>query len=1097
MTPVDQDARDRITTDTSSTLFVNAGAGSGKTSALVNRITTLVLTDQIRLANVAAVTFTEKAGAELRDRLRARFEEVWRGDDEAQRQRAAEALEDLDRAAVGTLHAFAQRILTEHAISAGLPPLLEVLDDVGSSVAFEERWAGLQTALLDDNEMERALLLGMAAGLKLDHVRSLARALGADWDLIGDQVLTTPAPAVGVPDVTTLLGRATEVLDLAQHCSDPEDRLLSKFDPLRQAVAVLSAASDDGARIGGLQDLKALKFTQGRAANWTCPIADVREAGTALAQEADRILAAVLDACLRSVTCWTARHVLEAAQDRQCSGRLEFHDLLVLARDLLRRDPEVREALSNTYQRLLLDEFQDTDPIQIEFAVRIAGGAAAEQDRWQDIKVPDGRLFFVGDAKQSIYKFRRASIATYLQAQEHLGEQVHLTTNFRTVEPVLHWVNQVFGRIIAATPAAQPAYEPLDPHRSDTGHGPAVTILGAEAHTGLPRAAADILRQREAGDVAAVIHRMLTEQWQVFDRQSETWRAVRHDDIAVLVPARTSLPHLEDALDTAGIQYRAEASSLVYEAAEVRDLLACARAIADPTDELSLLTALRSPLFGCGDDDLWNWKRGGGGFNLWAPNVAADASGVGPGVVGTAIAAIRTLARRTRWAAPSELLSAIIDDRRMLEVAAHSPRRRDAWRRLRFVVDQARAWSETSHGGLRAYLAWATHQGQEGSRVAESVLPETDADAVRITTIHAAKGLEYPVVIMSGMTAQPRRPNGLRLLWPTSGGYEVKVGAGIQTDDFDTTAPVDEQMDDLERLRLLYVAATRARDHLVVSLHRSAASSVNTAAQVLAGAGAVTDTVFAFSVGELTSELTPPAETAVAVPDHEDWAAQVSSARVRTQLDGAIVASGLEGTEPEVVLLGEPQDDGIHKGPRDLALPPWSKGRYGSAVGRAVHAVLQSVDLATGRGLAEAVQAQALAEGVTEHEDLIRQLVQAALDSNLVQRAAKREHWRETYVGTARADGTILEGYVDLIYREDDGTLVIVDYKTDAVPAEGLASRVTYYKPQITAYVECLRAATGQDPRAVLLFLHPQGSAEVAVPVQGFAATLPEVGPVP
>jgi ATP-dependent exoDNAse (exonuclease V) beta subunit len=371
-------------------------------------------------------------------------------------------------------------------------------------------------------------------------------------------------------------------------------------------------------------------------------------------------------------------------------------------------------------------------------------------------------------------------------------------------------------------------------------------------------------------------------------------------------------------------------------------------------------------------------------------------------------------------------------------------------------------------------------------------LPETDADAVRITTIHAAKGLEYPVVIMSGMTAQPRRPNGLRLLWPTSGGYEVKVGAGIQTDDFDDTAPIDEQMDDLERLRLLYVAATRARDHLVVSLHRSAASSVNTAAQVLAGAGGVTDTVLAFCAGQLTSGLTPPAETDVTVPNHEDWAAQVSSARVRAQIDGAIVASGLEGTEPEVVLhLGKHQDDGLHKGPRDLTLPPWSKGRYGSAVGRAVHAVLQSVDLATGDGLDEAVQAQALAEGVSEHADLIRQLVKAALDSNLVQRAATREHWRETYVGTSRADGTILEGYVDLIFREDDGTLVIVDYKTDAVPSGGLASRVTYYTPQIAAYIECLRSASGQDPRAVLLFLHPRGSAEREVPVQSSSAARP------
>jgi len=1088
---VDQDARDRITTDTGATLFVNAGAGSGKTSALVGRIATLVLTDGMSLSSIAAVTFTEKAGAELRDRLRARFEDAWRASDDIAGQRAAEALDDLDRAAVGTLHAFAQRILTEHAIPAGLPPLLEVLDDVGSSVAFEERWASLQTALLDDDTMEQPLLLGMAAGLKLDHVRSLARSLGADWDLITDRVLTAPTPPVAVPDLRPLLAQAAALLALSDQCTDPADRLLTKFDPLRQAVAVLQSAPDDGARLAGLQDLKALKFSQGRAANWGCSIADVRGAGNALAQEADQILGVVLDSCLRALTRWTAERVLAAAHDRRRSGQLEFHDLLVLARDLLRRDPEVRQVLHNTYQRLLLDEFQDTDPIQIDLAVRIAGGAEASHDQWSDVEIPAGRLFFVGDAKQSIYKFRRASIATYLQAQDHLGEQLSLTTNFRTTTPLLEWINDVFSTVITFSPGAQPHYEALAPHRTETGRGPAVTVLGAEAHTNLPRAAADILRQREADDVAAAIHQMMTDQWQVYDQQDKNWRNVRHSDIAVLVPARTSLPFLEDALEAAALPYRAEASSLVYEAPEVRDLLACARAIADPTDELSLVTALRSPLFGCGDDDLWNWKHSGGHFNFWADHPRADTDGNGPGPIGTAIAAVRRLATRSRWDTPSELLTAIIDDRRMLEVAAHSARRRDVWRRLRFVVDQARAWSETSHGGLRAYLAWAAHQGQETSRVAESVLPENDVDAVRITTIHAAKGLEFPVVIMSGMTAQPRRPTGLRVLWPQDGGYEVKLGAGIQTGDFDAAVPVDEQMDEMERLRLLYVAATRARDHLVVSLHRAAGSSAATAASVLAGAGAATPGAERFTAPERTaSPGRSMHEVQAEPPGRDQWDTAMAKARGSALRDAAVVASGLEGTEPAVILRTTDQDEaGLHKGPRDLALPPWSKGRYGSAVGRAVHAVLQTIDLATGEGLDGAVAAQCVAEGVTAHADIVRALVQSGLQSDLVRRAATRPHWRETYVGSVLDDDTILEGYVDLIYRDDDGVLVIVDYKTDAVPTSGLDARAVFYAPQLRAYAACLRMATDSEPRVALLFLNPAGSAERSLVTEESAIT--------
>ena len=155
-------------------------------------------------------------------------------------------------------------------------------------------------------------------------------------------------------------------------------------------------------------------------------------------------------------------------------------------------------------------------------------------------------------------------------------------------------------------------------------------MLGADAHTDLPRAAASILREREAADVAGVIQQALNDGWQVYDEDKETWRAARRDDIAILVPARTSLPFLEDALDAAGIAYRAEASSLVYQAEEVRTLLACARAIADTSDALSLVTALRSPAFGCGDDDLWRWKHAGGYFSIYSELDADEPQSDGP-----------------------------------------------------------------------------------------------------------------------------------------------------------------------------------------------------------------------------------------------------------------------------------------------------------------------------------------------------------------------------------------------------------------------------------------------------------------------------------
>ncbi len=1130
----DAEARTRIETDTHETLFVDAGAGSGKTKSLVDRVRTLVLTDEIPLREIAAVTFTEKAGAELRDRLRVEFESAERAavvalsaeegaaEDRAEWQRkcqlAEAALDDLDAAAIGTLHSFAQRILGEHPIEAKLPPRIEVLDEIASSVAFEERWAELRIALLDDASVRDPLLMAMASGVDLDHLRSLTRLLGNDWDLAVDRIVNVPPPPVpAVPDVTDLVAEAARVAALADQCWEDEDKLLPKLAEIGAWGERLQLAPDPETTLAVLGQATWKTKGSGRQGNWPS-IGAVRDSAEELVRRATDMKDAVLGVSLRALAHWLACRVVDAAQERRAEGRLEFHDLLVLARELLRGPADgtagdVREVLSQRYGRLLLDEFQDTDPIQIELAVRIAGGRAASQDSWEDVVVPAGSLFVVGDPKQSIYRFRRADIGMYLKSQVVLGRGgsgVSLTTNFRTVAPVLEWVNTVFAWLIIGEEDRQPSYEALGSRRVlQPGAGPAVTVLGADEHQDKPNAS--LLREREAADVAAVVRQALDREkpWRVCDRRTGQWRDAQAKDIAVLVPARTSLPFLESAFDVAGVPYRAESSSLVYEASEVRDLLGAARAVADPSDALALVAALRSPLFGCGDDDLWRWKHAGGVFHLLAP--VDDALADSP--VGQAISYLRRLHYDARWMPPSELLGRLVADRRMLETAARTwgPRARDQWRRLRFVVDQARAWSESEHGGLRAYMAWASRQGEETSRVAEAVLPETDAEAVRVMTVHAAKGLEFPIVVLSGMTSGKYTPRGVRLLW-TADSYEVSVRKDVHTEDFDKAQPVDEQMSDLERRRLLYVATTRARDHLVVSLHRGGGNA-ETSAKLFSAAGAAKVAgVVSFSAEGVGDESRLGDSALIGVgppPDFATWLASLTSVRAGSRESSSVSASGLEGTDPRVAFSVSAADDealrevvdavepgtrgarefveagaaeverlihpGTAKGGRSVELPPWSKGRYGSAIGRAVHGVLQTVDLATGEGLDEAVKAQCLAEGVNDYEPIVRALAQSALDSDVVKTAATRPHWRETYVGTVSTEGehagAVLEGFVDLIYRDDDGTLVIVDYKTDSIPNEAVSARAAFYAPQTRLYASTVATATMHAARAAILFL--------------------------
>jgi ATP-dependent helicase/nuclease subunit A len=1051
VTLADQHVRDRMTTALDSTLFVEAGAGSGKTTVLVDRIVALVR-NGTPLRHIAAVTFTEKAASELRDRVRVKLETAGE----------AGALDELDGAAIGTLHSFARRVLSEHPIESGLPPLFEVLDDLGSRVAADRRWNELQTRLLHDPDAAPVLRLGFAAGLKLDHLRTLAHQLDANWDLVDERLATAPEPAAPRVDISQLRTMASRLLFRREECTAPTDKLRVRLDEL-EAWLRSTEDADDAALLELLGTLPRAGRI-GQKSSWSCPIDEIRADFAAVHDAGIRIRAQVIDRVLRSLLPRIAHPTLSAAQQRVAEGRLQFHDLLVLSRQLVRGNGEVRQQLAQQYQRLLLDESQDTDPIQVELAVRIAAGASAEQDNWRNVRVPEGALFFVGDAKQSIYRFRRADIRTYLEARKSLGETVALTTNFRSTREILNWINDVFGRLIIETADAQPAYLPLDPPPElpewAAEDGPPVVVLGATAHADKPTA--DQVRQREAHDIAALVARAVREDWRTKER------ALSLADITILAPSRTSIGGLEQALSEAGIPYRTEAATFVYSASEVRELLLCAKAVDDPTDQLAVVATLRAPMFGCSDADLWRWKASGGSWNLVAHPKQV-------GVVADGLAQLREWARSRSLRAPSELLEEILERRRVLETAVDSPRYRETWRRLRFVVDQARAWSESEHGSLREYLRWAAGQADDSARVTETVLPETDTDAVRITTIHASKGLEFPFVIVAGMSSagSNQRPP---VLWPADGGCELKLGAGLTTLGYQDADTDERRFEACEDTRLLYVACTRAQYHLALSLHRTEGRPCPAAVLADACQDRHHEAWTAPAITERLHRATPPLVDPP--PTWERWIAAHNAAlangRRREAESATDIAHGRAATELPIFAR-----QGLAKQPRDIELPPWAKGRYGTAIGRAVHGVLQSVDLATGDDLDELSASQAVAEGVRDATRDVANAARAALDSAIIKRAARRPHWRETYVGTI-VDGTLIEGYVDLLFRDDNG-LVLIDYKTDAAIT---ADAVAAYQTQLAVYARAISDATGEPvTRALLLFLRPSGAMEHAVAV--------------
>ena len=1088
----DQAHRDLVTDALDTTLFVEAGAGSGKTTALVRRVVNLI-TGGVPVGQIAAITFTDKAAAELRHKVRASLIAAAEAPDQHRAARAAGALDELDQAPIGTLHAFARRLLNEFPVDAQLPPQFAVLDEVQSATAFHERFTDFLEALLDDQASVRLVELCQYDSFGIETgVRRMAEDFQANWDLVADRVSPARPSPVDDASVQQQLGaRCTTIAAFRAPDDDTQEKHIQLFADRAHMLARAMPLSE---LLRLLKDLADLKYDRaGSSAKWKkhhgsdeqllayrqalAHVADVaRTAITAFNEERRLTLGALLQ-----------EFTLSSVAMRQQDGELEFHDLLVLARRLVATNAEVRQQLHQRYTHLLLDEFQDTDPIQLELAVRItshpatqAFGANNSAPDWRTLRPLPGRLTVVGDPKQSIYRFRRADIAQFLRAREQIGAQrATLSANFRSAGPVIEWVNHTMGNLIQPEDDVQPAYEPLVAARTGGHQHGTVTVLGAEPHTDLPRAAAETLREREADDVAAAVVQALAEQWPVW-RDGEL-QPCRPGDITILLPSRLSLPALQVALAARDVPYRAENSSLVYAAPEVRALMLALRAADDPTDELAIVSALRTPLFGCSDRELYEWKVTHGLHWSWHGMPASVPEAIRMHPVAIGLACLGQVAARLPYSTPSQLLAWLVEQRCVMELALAQRGSRDVWRRVRFVIDQARAWSEAGGHGVRRYLLWTRLQGDEGRFVAETVLPETDHDVVRIMTIHAAKGLEFPITIVSGLTSKASVARGRRVVWPP--------GTWALSDPFDPTyqqfLPVDEQMSHAERRRLLYVACTRAMDHLVVSLHRAENSNGSAAHELaLASAGALQRTF-----ARTEAALPVPAAAAPELPwaDEAEWSATWQADLLRAGKSAALSATTL------ATRLGaaraDATDEGLQKDAVDLDLPPWQRGRYGTAVGRAVHAVLQFADLKTGANIPGLAAAQAAAEGVLGHERTIERLARSALQAPIVAEGIQGNHWRELFVATTLteddaelpgAQATVVEGYIDLLVRHPQRGLVVVDYKTDQVPAGAeRAQRLRRYGTQLAAYGLALEQLLGEPIRGgVLVMCRPSGAAE-------------------
>jgi ATP-dependent exoDNAse (exonuclease V) beta subunit len=776
-------------------MLLSANAGSGKTAVLTERVVRAVLEDGLALDGLLIITFTEKAAGELRSRIREGL---------AARGARAEA-RDTERAWISTIHGFCARVLRAHAVAAGLDPSFAVLDEATGRRLRAQAWDETLAAFMDApgaGGAGRPEALELAATWGPDRLKAaIEEAHGA----LRAQGMTVPRlppcrPRRTVPEACAALDAARAAL-LEELPEGGGKLLLAARDALGRCAEAL-AESPDAVRAA----VAGLRFRRGGKALGTERASAYLDAVERLEEAfADREAGhvhALLDELLGS---YAAAY---AARKRERSA-LDFDDLELGARDLLASAPAVAEAYASRFDRIMVDEFQDTNDLQMQLL------GFLDRDN----------VFLVGDELQSIYGFRHADVGVFrAQRRRHqaVGRAPALAQNWRTRPELLQLVNGAWG-------AAHEAYVPLVPGRPAAEDGPRAELLVADAawdDPGRP-GTAPLEAALRAGMPAGTRLSRLAEARAVARRLRalcDAGEAVP-EDCVVLTRAATELHVFERALEREGFATLASAGRGYWLRQPVQDLTAYLAVLANPYDDLALYGALASPLCGLSSDGLAHVATvaRAAARRPWQV-LAADTltARLGPRDAGM-LAAFVALVGAERAGAPRRGLDEILE-RVVLATGydLHVLRLPGGRRRLANVhklVRLAAAFEEARGRDLRGFIDHARAEVEAQAREAEAPIELAGSRAVRLMTIHAAKGLEFGTVVVAdlGRQNQARLPDllvdgsrvGLRLVRMGEKNVDALAYAELKA-EAQAAALAEER-------RVLHVAVTRAEERLILS----------------------------------------------------------------------------------------------------------------------------------------------------------------------------------------------------------------------------------------------------------------------------------------
>jgi ATP-dependent exoDNAse (exonuclease V) beta subunit len=857
--PVDAIARNAVRESLDETLVVEAAAGAGKTTELVERILEVLASGRATMVEIVAVTFTEKAAGELKLRLREALEKrrASTADDEV-RRRLEHALETLEEAHVNTIHGFCAELLRERPVEARVDPLFVVLTEAQAARIYDRAFgAWLEHALANPAEAVRRALRrtsGPVAGRgeadgPVDRLRDAGRLL-AEWRDF--QAPWARPPFDRASAIDGLVAALHHLADLTASRSYARDNLYLDTAAVRRLSGRIRLEQSFNSRDLDGWEARLVDLLRDRGFSWTrkgsghkfganvtrTQVLAARDELFAKLQQfkhdADADLAAALQQELSGAT---ARYQQLKAE----GGALDFADLLARARDLIKGHASVRRYLQKKFTRIFVDEFQDTDPVQAEILMLLAADDPDDTDV-ERANLVSGKLFIVGDPKQAIYRFRGTDVGTYWRVAERIarrgGRVLRLTTSYRSVPHIQQFVNAAFNQeMVADETALQGAYVPLSPFRDGDDSQPAVVALPVPrpySTRGPLKPSAKAIEASLPDAVGAFLAWLLDEKngWRVVDRAadgSERHVQVQPKHIAVLF--RRFVNFGEDvtraytnAIEARGIPHLLVGGKAFQGREEVETIRAALAAVEWPDDELSVFATLKGSLFAIDDDLLLEYRHRFGAFHPFriAPPLGGN-SGLDLALaaepfahlapIADALRLIQRLHRGRNVRPVAETISCLLTETRAHVGFVLRPAGEQALANVLHVAELARQFEASGGISFRGFIDELRDQAESES--GEAPILEESSDGVRLMTVHKAKGLEFPVVVLADLTCRLSRPDASRYLDSDRKLLAMRIG-GWAPHELHLHAADEVERDRAEGIRLAYVAATRARDLLVV-----------------------------------------------------------------------------------------------------------------------------------------------------------------------------------------------------------------------------------------------------------------------------------------